>query len=242
MAMSRAVKSEEGTDSIGSMQELCTDILSSFRECHHVCLQSQLFTKDVILKIDQCAIDFRRLSFSTVTIAQRVSNQWLDVAISFFENIDEADDPKEVLQLLGDQAKEIAQCFKVVAAWARYLAARFFAAHDGNSTIEQEAKVFKQKFKAAQENAEHTKQLASEVVSRATKVRQDAKEVEDAWQSAHDILGWVPIIGLVTYVGTTTAGRKTVLASELEEKALHKLHKSEQELSQKTSQNDKARV
>lgn len=239
MAMSGAVKSKEGTDLIGNMQELCTDILSSFRECHHVCLQSKLFTKDVILKIDQCAIDFRRLSFSTVTIAQRVSNQWLDVAITFFENIDEADDPKEVLKLLGDQAKEIAQCFKVVAAWARYLAGRFYAAHDG--TI-QEAKVFKQVFKAAQEKAEHTKQLASEVVSKATKVRQEAKEVEDAWQSAHDILGWVPIIGLVTYVGTTTAGRKTVLASQVEEKALHKLHESEQELSQKTSQNDKARV
>ena len=151
----RKLEVTNGLDLIWESRSLYAEILFSFRECHDVCVSSKLFGNDIILQIDQCAVDFRQLSFDTVTIAKRVSNQWLDSAIAFFENIDDVDDPKEMLQLLGSQARELAQCFKLIAAWARNLAARFHAAQD--DTI-REAKEFKQAFEAAQRQAESVKE------------------------------------------------------------------------------------
>ena len=63
----------------------------------------------------------------------------------------------EMLLLLSNQAKELAVCFKLIAAWARDLGGRFHTAQDG--TI-QEVEEFKDRFQGAQERAEEVKEKA----------------------------------------------------------------------------------
>ena len=134
----KKVETTNGLDLIWESRALYADILFSFRECHDLCVSSGLFTKEIILQVDQCAVDFRQLSLDTVTVAKRVSNQWLGSATTFFENIDYVDKPEKMLKLLGNQPRELARCFKVIAAWARDLGGRFYEAQGG---IIKEAKV-----------------------------------------------------------------------------------------------------
>lgn len=238
-AVQKRVEVTNGLDLIWESRVLYADILFSFRECHDVCLHSQLFSSDIILKIDQCAVDFRQLSFDTVTIAKRVSNQWLDVAITFFENIDQADDPKEMLKLLGDQARELARCFKLIAAWARNLAGRFHAAQDG--TI-KEAEVFKQAFEAAHTEAESVRQQAQEELDKASKTRAKHASSESGWKHAQIWLSWCPIAHVVTGPGAHAAKKKHAKSAELEAEAREKLRKTQQQLEEKRSQHEKAKV
>lgn len=239
MAMSKAVqqKIEEtnGLDLIWKSRALYAEILFCFRECHDVCVQSKLFTNDIILQIDQCAVDFRQLSFDTVTIAKRVSNQWLDGAITFFENIDDVDDPKERLQLLGDQARGT-KCFKLIAAWARNLALRFHEAQDG--TI-KEVEEFIREFEVAVQRAESVKKQAEEKLSKARHAAQDS---EDSRKTASVALSWIPVSFLVTGSGMAIAEKKTAEATQLEARANEELRKSEHELEKRKSQNEKAKV
>ena len=92
-------------------------------------------------------MDFRQLSMATVTVARRVSIQWPDEAIDFFENIDDEENPALALRTLGNQARELARCFHVIAAWARDLCGRFHKAQNG--TI-MEAEDFKDAFREAE--------------------------------------------------------------------------------------------
>ena len=233
------LEEKDGLDLIWESRSLYAEILFCFRECHDVCVQSKLFKDDTILAIDQCAVDFRQLSFDTVSIAKRVSNQWLDVAIAFFENIDDADNPQEMLKLLGDQARELAQCFKLIGAWARDLGGRFHKAQDG--TI-KEAEEFKREFAAAVDRAESVRKQALEKLNKAEKLRQKAQQTEDTWKAWKVGLAWVPISLFVTGPGTSAAEKKTVEASKLEGKANEELRKNKHELEKRKSQNEKAKV
>lgn len=159
-----------------------TPILYCFRECHDLCVKSGLFTNDVILQVDQCAI---------------VSNQWLDSAITFFENIGdfEKTDRVEMLHLLGVQARELAKCFKVIAAWARDLAGRFHTAQDGTL---KEVKEFTEAFEDAVQRAQDVKGQISRELERASQLRQKAEEAENQWKTALVEVSWSPIGALVT--------------------------------------------
>ena len=228
-----------GLEYIWASRAQYADILFCFRECHDLCVNSGLFKKDTILAIDQCAVDFRQLSLDTVTVAKRVSTQWLDVAIAFFKNIDDAEDPAEMLKLLSGQAKELAKCFKAIAAWARDLCGRLHQAQDG--TI-QEAEEFKQKFQAAEQRAKMLNEEMDESFKKAEKKRKDAKGVEDTWRTCQIWLSWNPVGLLVTSIGANVAENATIEAKELADKAHEKLGKSEAELKQKKDQNDRAKV
>ena len=66
-----------GLDLTWESRSLYAEILFCFRECHDICVQSKLFSDETILAVDQCGVDFRQLSLDTVSVAKRVSNQWL---------------------------------------------------------------------------------------------------------------------------------------------------------------------
>ena len=241
--MEVSAKSEKtGLEYIWESRAIYADILFSFRQCHDLCVQSKLFKDETILQIDQCGVDFRQLSLDTVTVAKRVSTQWLDVAIDFFGNIDEVNDPEEraeMLKLLGGQARELAKCFKTIAAWARDLCGRLHKAQDG--TI-KEAEEFKRRFQAAQERAEKTKREVQASLDKAAKLRKGTQETEDRWKTARVALSWNPLGLLVTSSGTSIAESKTAEARELEEKAHEELSKAAAELEQCKDQNEKAKV
>ena len=195
--------------------------------------------KKSFYQIDQCAVDFRQLSLDTVTVAKRVSNQWLDSTITFYENIDDVDDPKEMLILLGNQARDLGHCFKVIAAWARDLGGRFHEAQDG--TI-KEAEEFKAAFKAASEKAKKLQKELDAEHAKAEKRRKDAKSVEDKWNTARLAVSWTPIGLVVTNIGCSVAKSKVAVASKLEEEAAERLRKAQEELEKKKSQGEKAEV
>lgn len=235
------LENTNGLDLIWESRALYADILYCFRECHDLCANSGLFNKETILKVDQCAIDFRQMSLDTVTVAKRVSNQWLDSAIVFFENMKDLDksDRIEMLQLLGGQARELAQCFKVIAEWARDLGGRFHEAQGG--TI-QEAEEFKQKFEEAVQEAEEVKAQIERQLNEAAKLRSEAEAYENKWKTAQVAVSWIPIGAVVTGIGASVAAKQTAKANEMEREATANLRKSEQELNKRKSEKERAEV
>ena len=239
MAVQKKSEVTNGLDLIWESRALYADILYCFRECHDLCVSSGLFSNDIILKVDQCAVDFRQMSLDTVTVAKRVSNQWLDTAIAFFENIDDVDDPKEMLILLGNQARELARCFKIIAAWARDLGGRFHQAQDG--TI-KEAEEFKKRFEAAKKSAEEVEKQAKAQLEKARKHREEAQSTEDKWKTSRIALAWNPIGLAVTSIGCSVAESRRAEASKLEQKANDELRKAQDDLQKKASEKEKAEV
>ena len=67
---------------------------------HDVCVESGLYSRDVILKVDECAVDFRRLSLDSVSVAKRGSDQWLDndTTLAMFKTQD-IENPEAVTKL-----------------------------------------------------------------------------------------------------------------------------------------------
>ena len=144
-----------------------------------------------------------------------------------------------MLKLLGDQARELARCFKLIAAWARDLGGRFHQAQDGNI---REAEEFKQEFAAAQKRAKSVRAQAQKNVEKAKKFLKEARETEDRWKTFKVALAWAPISLVVTGIGTYLAEQRTAEASKLEEKSNNELRKTEQELEKRKSQNERAKV
>ena len=246
MALSKATQERlevvNGLDLIWESRSLYAEILYCFRECHDICLSSGLFKPDTILQIDQCGVDFRQLSLDTCTVAQRVSTQWLDVAIGFFESIDEIEDPeerKEMLLLLSSQARELAVCFKLIAAWARDLSARFHTAQDG--TI-QEVEDFKSRFAEAEKRIKAVKEKAEKEYQNFKKKLEDAQDTEYKWKISLISLSWNPIGAVVTGIGHAVASKKLESAEKMEAEAAESLRKASAEFEKLTSENARAKV
>ena len=232
-------RTTNGFDLFPQSQDLFAEILFNFRECHDLCVNSGLFTNDVILQIDQCAVDFRQMSIDTVAIAKRMSVVWLDTAIMIFENIDDIDDPKEVLSVLGTEAGELAKCFHVVAALARDIAARFHHAQGG--TI-KEAEEFKKSFEKAQESASNVKQQLEKHHAKVQYLHWEAESRQESWEIARIALAWLPPAFITTTIGCKFSEMRRVDAQDIERRAAEKLRKSEEELRKKTAENEKAKV
>lgn len=223
-----------------SVQCLHSEILSCFRECHDLCVSSGLFSNDLVLQVDQSAVDFRQLSLDTVTVVRRVSGQLLEAAITFFRNFgcDGAYNSAEMLRL-RTQAREVATGFKAIAAWSRDLSGRF---HGVQKATNEEAKEFKRRCQIAQENADRDTDRKKESYDRAATLREEAEEEEEKWRDANRALFWVPIANIVTGIGTSVSASKTAEAERLEQGAEEKLRISMRELKMRTLENEKAKV
>jgi hypothetical protein len=236
--MPRKKEDINGVDLMREARPLFDQLLYSFRECHEVCFDSNLFSTETILEVDQCAIDFRQMSLTTITIATRLSSQWLSTALMVFQNIDKIVSPTEMILLLGRQAQDLAQCFKVISAWANDLGKRFDQAQD--DTI-RNVKEFKILFQEALDRAEDVKKQIQEEYKRASALREEAEANENKWAIARVALIWCPIGLFVTSIGAKKAGEKLAEAREIEKKAAEMLRKVRNELQEKKSQNDKAK-
>ena len=233
------IQAKNGLDLIWESRLIFAEILFCFRECHDLCVESGLFGHDVILKVDQCAVDFRRLSLDSVSVAKRVSNQWLDTALATFENIESEKNPKAMLELLGKQAKELSRCFKVFAAWARDLALRFHKAQDG--TI-KEAEEFKKYFAKAYEDAQAECERLQSEFQRASEIREKSDEAKSSLTSQRMQVTFNPVKYFVSRVGSSMADSRSVEANRLEREANDALREAKENLQQKTTDNKKAKV
>jgi hypothetical protein len=190
-----------GLDITWQSRGLFADIMYYFREFHDLCVGSNLFSDDLILEIDQCAVDFRQVTLNSATVAQRVSIQWLRSAIVLFENIDHVSNPSAMLILLGKQAKDLARCFTVHAAWARDLAGRFHRAQDGSI---KETEALKERFQAALDRAKDVKRQTGEALERAIRNREQILQ----WNPTVIGLAWNPIGLLLGGIGSAVVGKE----------------------------------
>lgn len=96
-----------------------------------------------------------------------------------------------MLLLLGQQAKELGELFRVIAASARDLSGKFHEAH--RSTIIVDVGEFERTFdKAVKKADEHTASMARQ---RAQKLKDllVARVTEVKWKTAQLLLAWDPI-------------------------------------------------
>ena len=246
MSQSKAAREKlevvDGLTLIWESRSLYAEILSGFREFHDVSVHSNLFSDDTIAKADQCAVDFRQMSLDTVTVAERVSNQWLDFVITFFESIDDFEDQQEIVEqtkLLSAQAKELASCFKLIAAWARDLAGRFHKAQDG--TV-QEVEEFKRMFQAAKKRGEEIKEQTDRELQKYKEELHSAQDVEFALTISAIALSSVPVFNIAASAATAYASRWLEKAEELEKEAFQRAQEATDKLDKLTSENKKAQV
>ena len=241
--MAVEVKNESltGLELILQSRALFADLMLKFRECHDLCKESKLFTPEVMLEIDTCAVTFRKMCLDTVTVARLISDQWLDSTIMFFENITKMDKEglKSMLQTLGGQAKEIGTLFKVIAAWARHLAGKF---HEIQQDTIKEAEEFKDKFAEAKQAAEKVRDQVKKQRDKMKKTYENAESVESGWKTAQVWLSWNPIGAIVTAFGTSAASKSAKKAKELDDEANRKLNAAMKEFRRRERQSDKAKV
>ena len=241
--MAVEVKNESltGLELIVQSRALFADLMLKFRECHDLCKESRLFTPEVMLEIDTCAVTFRKLCLDTVTVARLISDQWLEATIMFFKNITRMDKEglKGMLHMLGGQAKEIGTLFKVIAAWARHLARKF---HETQEDTIKEAEEFKDKFAEAKQAAEKVRDQVKKQRDKMKKTYENAESVESGWQTAQVCLCWVPIVSSITSFGASAAAKSAEKAKELNDEANRKLDAAMKEFRKREKQSDKAKV
>lgn len=239
--MNQVFAKKTGLQCMLDSHTLFTEILLGFQECHDVCLRSKLFTDETVLSLDQCGIEFRQLLMGTTRIAGRVSNQWLEVVINLFENINDIDDPSEILQLLAIQARELSWSFHLIAAWGRSLN-RKFSILKGSPGNTKASDIFTNEFQKAIDMAKNANIEANVKYFDAQK---DLGSKERVWQIATFILSTTPrVYGLYSIVsrGANKAHEWVEKAKEIEAAAQIELQKSYYFLNDKISDSDKAKV
>ena len=179
------ISKDDGLEGFCKLQSLYASILYSFRECHDHCVSSKLLSEEIIRQIDQCAVNFRQLSVDTVTVAKRFSNQFLNLAILFYGDMDSDDNPKKTLRLLSDQARELVNCFKIISQWAAKLCGIFYEVR--GDTITEANK----NFTDAENEAKSAERYRKSEHETAQSLYREAKKAADKWKTAQVVTSFL---------------------------------------------------
>ena len=220
---------------------LSRDIMYKFKECHDLCEKSGLFSSQVTLKVDSCAVGFRQMCVKTVAVAEVFSYQWVDSTIKFYRSVRSGSrsNAEKTVVLLGKQAKEISKMFQIIADWARDLSRQFYEVQDD---IRDEADEFTERCEEAVEDAETARTYRARQRNRAAYLRREAQNTEGNWKTAQAALFWNPIGLIVTSIGSAVATDKTDEARRLENEAEDKLRVAERNLSRRETDEERAKV
>ena len=238
-AVQTQTEESNGLDLIYGSQVIFLKVQESFRKFYDLCKESELFTADNIVKIEQCALDFRNMCSETATVSKRVSDLWLDTAIVFFENIDNFDCPKDMMELLGKQARELAVCFKILAAWARDLAGRF---HGAQTKSIKDVESYQETFKNAVTRADEFKNEAEKQCHLAKLNAAEAKASKDKWAYQQSISGSNPFYFIYSAIRAAFAEIRMREMVNEDKKCSTALSSAEGDLDVTKSQNDEAKV
>lgn len=223
---------------LGDLMVAQTSILRSLDECHDLCVRSQLFSSGTIQKVNSCAVGFKELSTGTIAVVRKIS-PWCGEIVTFFRNIDGSGNPVATLKQYGRQAKELAECFRLIAKWGRMLSGNFHAMKDYTS---QDAKKIKERYKQAKDDAEDKEEKKYEKLRKAAKIREDAEAEEGRWKIALAATWWNPIALAVTGIGSAVSHSSTVDAEKLESEARSEHSRAIRNLEAKTDDYEKAKV
>lgn len=238
MALQQTREQLNGLQFLIESSDRIAKALSMFGESHKVCVSSNLFSNTNILKIDQCAVDFRQLS-GTVEVATGVSEQWLKKVIDLFENIENVEDQSKILVLLGKQARSLAICFRLIAAWGRDLSGRL---HSAKISTAKEAEEFKRGHQLAYTLANDDKLKADKSLKSAKNLRETSESTANTWKFARKVLAIIPVSLIITQPGVSLSQQWATDALEAEQKAKRKLEDSIARLNSARIHQEKAEV
>ena len=134
--------------------------LRQFRVCHDLCATSNLLDEQSVQQLDQCAAEFRRLSTTVATLAEKVASVWCRTCLLFYRNIEKMKgNPNKVLHTISTQSKELSLGFERVVNMAKQLAAKFQSIQEREHAAQQEIR--SQFRKAGKQLTEQKKKVQS---------------------------------------------------------------------------------
>lgn len=153
--------------------------LCQFRVCHDLCATSNLLHEDSVMKLDQCATEFRRLSTSVATLAEKVGSVWCRKCLLFYRNIEKVKgNPANVLHKISAQSKELSDGFKEVVNMSATLADEFGAVRAREETTQQE--ITKQFEDAKQQLKEQGENVHKSIITEAQEPTEPTTKVQES--------------------------------------------------------------
>ncbi len=115
-------------------RETYSSVMSLFQQIHDLILRSGLFvtSSSFMTSLDQSALSFHSLGLHIVSLASKISDQWIDEVLSFYKNLSKNAPRRNTSQLefLGGQTKIQGHLFRVIVEWLRDLAGRVHSANE----------------------------------------------------------------------------------------------------------------
>jgi len=230
-------KAEGGLELFKNSPTAFQQVLIQFRVCHDLCLytSSEILESDTLIKIDQCAIDFRHMAMQTATLADRISSLWCKTCLLFFRNIEKVTNYDKVLARISNQAKDLSLGFKTIAKWCRDLAGRF---HDAQQLATNNSEEFQKSVDLAEKEADRLfEELKSKLNDLETVARQKRSEA-DRWS----VRASYPIIGIFWSGTALVCNEQARNADESVRYAEQKSYQAKRDLEQAQNKKDKAKV
>ena len=212
-------------------------VLMQFRVCHDLCVYTSrdILSPSTLIKVDQCAVDFRHMSIQTATLADRVSSLWCKTCLLFFKNIDRVTNADKILMRISSQAKDLSDGFKTIGKWCRELAGRF---HEAQQLATENSKEFQEKVDRVEENADRR---MAELIFELDKMKRIAKQKRND-RDALAVCTLIPLFGIFFGVAAIITNGEARSAEENEREARIKSEEAKHALSEAKNKKEKAQV
>jgi len=212
-------------------------VLMQFIMCRDSCLNtsSEILKSDTLIKIDQCAIDFRHMAMQTVTLADSWAALWCKTCLLFFRNIDNVTNYDKVLAQISNQTRDLSLGFKVIGQWCRELAGRI---HEAKSLSACDINEFQEINDLAEKQADWlVRELQSKLNNLEIIARQKRSEADR--QSEHAAY---PVMGILWTGAALVSNEQLRNAEESVRYAEQKSDQAKQQLEQAKNKQEKAKV
>ena len=217
--------------------------LRQYRLCHDLAASSNMMDCSALIKLDDSAVEFRKLSRFGATLAEKVATVWCGTCGMFYRNLGKlcnGKDPSTILKTIAGNACGLSKDFKHLADASNDLAAKFKTLGSAMPAIQD---VFVQAFQEEEHRAaivEREKQQKLEETRRmSAAVMEENRSQNKSWCSR--IVYVVP--GLVVKLsGRCVGAEKLDSAQELEEKSEIELKEAQEKLKKQTDHRKKAEV
>jgi len=172
--------------------------LCQFRVCHDLCATSNLLHEESVMNLDQCATEFRSLSTTVATLAEKIGSVWCRTCLLFYRNIEKVKgNPADVLRKISTQSKELSDGFKEVVSRSAMLAEKFGAVEARKKTTQQE--ITRQFEAAKQQLKEQGENVHGSIITEAQESTEPTPKVQESTEST---AGDIDAKNMVELMGT----------------------------------------
>lgn len=171
--------------------EVYNNTMAYFRDFHdlyHYSGVKGIVLESTMTAVEQCAVDFRFVCNATATIAEKVSNGWIENCIIFFEEPDAI--TKEDALSIASECKIYSEGFRKIHEWVVIIAGRL---HDQFQAVKVDNKLQVDEADDALRLARSQNEKAAEARKAAKEAAIKAKRNEELWYFA----AWIPVVNFV---------------------------------------------